>query len=326
MLRVGYPEKLAYALPNEIPAGVELVPLADSLSEEISLDVLIGDPYPSRTILKWPHLRGVKLLLALLAGTEWAPPLVGPSVTICNARGAHTLATAEWVITAILSMLKYIPLHIEVQKSGKWKRRFEAAHLYADLHNDRRELLPPVMQEELTGKRVLLIGYGSIGQQIESFLAPFKVELTRVARTARTTSDGHAICAITELDTLIPQAEIIILILPSTDETHHLFDARRIALMQQGALIVNAARGPIIDTGALVEALTAGRIRAALDVTDPEPLPENHPLWHCPNTLITAHIGGSSPNFAIRSMSVAFEELRRYVNAEPLQNVVQQGR
>jgi phosphoglycerate dehydrogenase-like enzyme len=325
MLRLGYPEKLAYALPDILPAGIELVPLSDQPTEEIALDVLIGDPYPSRTILKWPHLRGVKLLLSLLAGTEWAPPLVGPSVTICNARGAHTLATAEWVITAIFAMLKYIPLHIDVQKSGKWKRRFEAASLYADIHNDHREIIPPIMQEELTGKRVLLIGYGSIGQQIESFLTPFNVELTRVARTTRNT-DGQQIHAITELDFLIPLAEIIILILPATDETHHLFDSRRIALMRQGALIVNAARGPIIDTDALVAALTAGLIRAALDVTDPEPLPETHPLWHCPNTLITAHIGGSSPSFAIRAMHVAFEELRRYINNEPLQNVVQQGK
>jgi phosphoglycerate dehydrogenase-like enzyme len=325
MLRVGYPEQLTYALPKEIPAGIVLIPLADTLTGEIALDVLIGDPFPSRTILKWSHLRGVKLFLALLAGTEWAPPLVGPSVTICNARGAHTIPTAEWVITAILSMLKYIPLHIEVQKSGKWKRRFEAAPHYANLHNDHRELLPPVMQEELTNKSVLLIGYGSIGQQIESFLAPFNVSLTRVARTART-SDGQTIHAITELDALIPSAEIIILILPATDETHHLFDARRLALMQQGALIVNAARGTIINTDALVAALTACRIRAALDVTDPEPLPESHPLWNCPNTLITAHIGGSSPNFAIRSMAVAFDELRRYINGEPLQNIVQQGK
>lgn len=323
MTRVGYPEKLAFALPAEIPAGVELVPLADQLEGTVELDVLIGDPYYSRTIAKWPHLRGVKLLLALLAGTEWAPPLVGPTVTICSARGAHSIATAEWTLTAMLSMLKYIPLHAEIQKSGQWKRRFEMAKHYAEVTGDERELQPPVLQEELHGKNVLMVGHGSIGQEIEKLLTPFEVKLTRVARSARETPRVHAIA---ELDALLPEAEIVVLILPATEETRYLIDARRLALMKQGTLIVNAARGTIIDTDALVTALQAGHVRAALDVTEPEPLPEGHPLWHCPNTLITAHIGGSTPMFARRAVRVAFEELARYVKGEPLKNVVQVGR
>jgi phosphoglycerate dehydrogenase-like enzyme len=115
----------------------------------------------------------------------------------------------------------------------------------------------------------------------------------------------------------------VILILPSTAESHHLIDRCQLSLMRQGALLVNAARGPIVDTDALVDALNAGRIRAALDVTDPEPLPEGHPLWSCPNLLLTPHVAGSSPQFAIRSLKTAAEELRRYINGEPLRNVVQ---
>jgi len=151
-------------------------------------------------------------------------------------------------------------------------------------------------------------------------LAPFNVNLLRVARGTRTEPLVHAIG---DLDSLLPRAEIVILILPSTEETYRLIGARQLALMPQGALLVNAARGPIVDTDALVETLNAGRIRAAIDVTDPEPLPEGHPLWSCPNLLITPHIGGSSPQFAPRALRVAADELRRYINGEPLQNVVQ---
>jgi phosphoglycerate dehydrogenase-like enzyme len=151
-------------------------------------------------------------------------------------------------------------------------------------------------------------------------LTPFTVEVTRVARTAR---DNPKVYAINELDKLIPQAQIIVLILPSTAETRHLVSTRQLELMKQGTLVVNAARGPIVDTDALVHALNAGRIRAAVDVTDPEPLPIEHPLWKCPNLLITPHIGGSSTQFAPRSIKTAELELRRYMAGEPLRNVVQ---
>jgi phosphoglycerate dehydrogenase-like enzyme len=126
-----------------------------------------------------------------------------------------------------------------------------------------------------------------------------------------------------ELENLLPLAHIVILILPHTAESHHLIGARQFALMQQGALLVNAARGPIVDTNALVEALQSGRIRAAIDVTDPEPLPDGHPLWSCPNLLITPHVGGSGPQFAPRAIQIAREELRRYMAGEALHNVVQ---
>jgi len=205
-----------------------------------------------------------------------------------------------------------------VQREGVWKRRFEAPARYAKINSDTRFLYPPVMLEELTGKHVLLIGHGSIGQEIERLLEPFRVELTRVARTAR-----EGVHAVSELDSLLPQAEIVILILPATDESHHLIGSRQLALMRQGALLVNAARGPIVDTDALVAALQGGRIRAALDVTDPEPLPEGHPLWSCPNLLITPHVAGSSPQFGPRAVQVAADELRRYIHGEPLHNVVQ---
>jgi len=307
-------------LLNDFPAEVELIQLSDSPGPEVDIDVWIPDAYPTRAMRTWPKLRGVRLVLSLMAGTEWIPRTVGPHVTICNARGAHNISTAEWTLASILAMLKHFPFFIEVQRSGLWKRRFEASANYVAITGDTRPLYPPVMLEELSGKTVLLVGYGSIGKEIERMLAPFHVDLLRVARSARSQPTVHPV---SELDSLLPKAQVVILILPATPESNKLIGPRQLALMPQGALLVNAARGPIVDTDALVDALKAGSIRAALDVTDPEPLPEGHPLWSCPNLLITPHVGGSSPQFAVRGLAVAADELRRYLAGGPLRNVVQ---
>lgn len=320
MLKVGYPAIFDADLLSFMPKGVELIPLSDGLNDEVHIDVWIPDPYQSRAKNIWPHLRGVKLVLALLAGTEWIPAVVGPHVTICNARGAHNISTAEWTLSAILTMLKYFPLYLDIQRTGDWRRRYEATEMYTRLNPGVRKIYPPVMLEELTGKKVLLVGYGSIGKDIERMLEPFQTEIVRVARTARTDPTVHPV---TKLDELLPNAEIVVLILPLTEESHGLIGTKQFELMRHGALLINAARGPVVNTHALVEALNAGKIRAAVDVTDPEPLPNDHPLWHCPNLLITPHIGGSSPQFARRALKIAAEELTRYSQGQPLENVVQ---
>ena len=320
MLRVGYPVSLPVELFRDFPSDVELVPVSETQGDEIHIDVWVPDPYSTRALRAWPRLRGVRLVLSLMAGTEWIPGAVGPHVTICNARGAHNISTAEWTVSAILTMLKHFPLFLDIQREGKWKRRFEAPKHYAEITGDKRPVYPPVMLEELTGKTVLLVGHGSIGKEIERMLAPFDVHMVRVARSARSEPEVHAA---SELDNLLPRADVVALILPSTDETKDLIGSRQLGLMKQGALLVNAARGPIVNTDALVEALHSGRIRAAIDVTDPEPLPEGHPLWSCPNLMITPHIGGSSKEFSPRGMRTAAGEVRRYLKGEPLENVVQ---
>jgi phosphoglycerate dehydrogenase-like enzyme len=320
MIRVGYPAILPQELFSDFPDGVELIALSEHIEHELEIDVWIPDPYPTRAQRVWPHLRGVRLVLSLMAGTEWIPAIVGPDVTICNARGAHNISTAEWTLSAILAVLKYFPLYFDIQRSGQWKRRFEATQQYERITGDQRPLYPPVMLEELTGKTVLMVGYGAIGKEIERMLAPFNVDLLLMARTARTEPLVHPVA---ELDHLLPNADIVVLILPLTEDSRGLIGSRQLALMRQGALLVNAGRGPIVQTDALVEALHAGRIRAALDVTDPEPLPDGHPLWSCPNLLITPHIGGSTPQFAPRAVKIAAAELRRYISGEPLHNAVQ---
>ena len=320
MLRVGYPATLAAELFSDFPKEVEFISLPDTLDHDVDIDVWIPDPYSNRAIKTWPHLRGVRLVLALLAGTEWIPGVVGPHVTICNAHGAHNISTAEWTVASILAMLKYFPFYLDVQHAGQWKLRYKASANYAELTGDARPIYPPVMLEELTGKKVLLVGYGSIGKEIERMLAPFHVDMVRVARSARTQPE---VFVVGDLDKLLPRAEVVILILPSTPETQGLIGQRQFGLMRQGALLVNAARGPIVDTDALIDALQSGKVRAALDVIDPEPLPDGHPLWSCPNLLITPHVGGSSPQFARNALRVAAAELRRHMNGEPLQNIVQ---
>jgi len=320
MLRVGYPATLSFELFRDFPEGIELIPVSDKMDHDAEIEVWIPDPYSTKAIRAWPRLNGVRLVLAMMAGTEWIPGTVGPHVTICNARGAHNIATAEWTLSAILTMLKYFPLYLDIQRSGVWRRRIEASAHYAMITGNMSAMYPPVLAEELTGKKVLLVGYGAIGKEIERMLQPFAVEMLRVARSARSEPEVHAV---SELDTLLPRADVVILILPSTAESRGLIGKRQLGLLRQGALLVNAARGPIVVTDALVEVLNSGRIRAALDVTDPEPLPEGHPLWSCPNLLLTPHIGGSTPQFAPRALRIVADELRRYMKGEPLKNVVQ---
>lgn len=323
MLKVGYPDAIAKDLLKQFPDGIELIPVPAAPSGEITLDVWIAPPGPAWGRKVWPHLRGVTVALSLMAGTEWLTELVGPTVTVCNAQGAHSISTAEWTVAAVLAMLKYFPFYRDLQRNADWRGRSQASKDYAAIHDDHRPQYPPILQEELHGKRILIVGYGDIGKTIERYLMPFGVTITRIARSARTNPEVHAV---SELDRLLPDAEIVILILPHTPESHGLIGAAQLCLMQQGALLVNAARGPIVQTDALVEALNTGHIRAAVDVTDPEPLPPEHPLWKCPNLLITPHVGGSTPQFSPRAMQIAADQVRRLVAGQRLINVVQQGK
>jgi len=327
-LKVGYPAALPAELAALFPTGpeVELIPIPANPEAEIAIDFWIPPPAGALGEKVWPHLRGVKIAQSMMAGTEWLTKLVGPYVTVCNAQGAHSISTAEWTMAAILATLKYLPLYRDLQNQSEWGSRKHGSAVYAALHHDERPQFPPVMQEELHGKRVLIVGYGDIGKTIERMLMPFGVEITRIARTARGAStSGPEVHAVTELDALLPEAEIVILILPLTDETHGLIGAKQLALMPQGALLVNAARGPIVQTEALVDALHSGHIRAATDVTDPEPLPADHPLWKCPNLLITPHVAGSTPQFSPRAIRIAVEQVRRVLAGESLRFVVQQA-
>jgi phosphoglycerate dehydrogenase-like enzyme len=325
-LRVGYPSALAPELLKLFPSEIDLIPIPSQPQGNYDIDLWIPPPAPVLGQRIWPHLRGVKTALSLMAGTEWLTDLVGPAVTVTNAQGAHSISTAEWTVSATLAMLKYFPLYRDLQLAADWPGRRQASKDYAYLHRDDRPQFPPILQEELHAKRVLIVGYGDIGKTIETYLIPFGVEITRVARTPRPATDlTPEVHPVTQLDDLLPHAEIVILILPHTPESHGLIGAKQLALMPQGALLVNAARGPIVQTDALVAALNAGKIRAALDVTDPEPLPADHSLWKCPNLLLTPHVAGSTPQFSPRAFQIATDQIRRLLKGEPLIHVVQVG-
>jgi phosphoglycerate dehydrogenase-like enzyme len=238
----------------------------------------------------------LKLVQLLSAGAEQFTGKLPEGVVLCNARGAHTPSTAEWAVTAALAAQRDLPAFVREQEAGRWA---------------------PHTARSMVGAKVLVVGAGDIGRTIGRMLAGFDVELTYVARTAR-----EGVHPTDQLPQLLPEADVVVLIVPVTAETRGLVDARFLAAMKDGALLVNAARGVVVDTDALLAELASGRLRAALDVTDPEPLPEGHPLWSAPNLLLTPHVAGAVPDTNERAAAAVTEQLRRVVAGEPLANVV----
>ncbi|HEX2761968.1 MAG TPA: NAD(P)-dependent oxidoreductase, partial [Rhizomicrobium sp.] len=244
-------------------------------------------------------------------------PLIPADITLCSARGVHDAPTAEWAVTATLAMQKYLPFYAELQRRADWAGKDKAEDIYLLSEGAKREPDCPVLVEEAADKTVLIVGYGSIGAAIEVRLAPFGCQFLRIARSAR-----EGVAPVSALDALLPQADIVILTTPLTRETRGLIDGERIARMKRGALLVNAGRGAVVVTDALVKALNEGRIRAALDVTDPEPLPADHPLWRAPNLLITPHLATDTPRFMGRAFAFAGEQAQRFARGEKLLNII----
>lgn len=317
MLKVGIPESVGSDLHRLFPkdAALEVIPFQPSRPFEV--EFWIAPPWTQQAHQVWPWLRGVRVVQATVAGVDGILSLIPKDVVLCDARGAHTIPTAEWTVAAILSSLKYLPLYRDVQQAGVWSRRKEGEDRYRSLHPSQEKLYPTVLCEELHARQVLIVGYGDIGRAIEARLLPFGVEIVRIARTAREGVHGAE-----KLMDLLPAADVVVLIVPFTSETTGMMGAPQIAKMKQGALLVNAARGPVVDTDALLAALHEGRIQAAIDVTDAEPLPDAHPLWSAPNLLITPHIAGSTPMFMRRAMQFAATQVGRYLRGEPLENRV----
>jgi phosphoglycerate dehydrogenase-like enzyme len=244
-------------------------------------------------LAKLPRLRLIQLMSA---GAERVIPHIPAGVTLCNARGAHDVAVAEWTMTVILAQLRQLPRFVAAQRAGTWD---------------------PAAGRPLAGRTVLIVGYGSIGEAVERLLVPFGVTVERVARRARPGVSG-----LDELPAALPRADIVILLVPLTPATKGLVDARFLGQMRDGAMLVNAARGSVVDTAALLAELSSGRLSAALDVTEPEPLPEGHPLWSAPGLLLTPHVAGAMTTGMPRVMTLVRDQLARYAAGEPLLNVV----
>ncbi|MFD7816160.1 2-hydroxyacid dehydrogenase [Streptomyces sp. NPDC059785] len=251
-----------------------------------------------------PRMTSVQAVQTLSAGIDHVQPglkYLRDGVQLCNARGVHEASTAELTLTLVLASLRGIPDFVRAQDKEEWRSGFRPA---------------------LADKSVLIVGYGSIGAAIEDRLVPFEpARITRIARSSRTTERGP-VHPFTEAPALLPEADVVILSTPLTDTTRGLVNADFLARMKDGALLVNVARGPVVDTKALLAELESGRITAALDVTDPEPLPQGHPLWHAPGVLISPHVGGPTSAFLPRAERLLVAQLNRFARREPLVNVV----
>jgi phosphoglycerate dehydrogenase-like enzyme len=249
------------------------------------------------------RMRNVRVVQTLSAGVDHIAPHLDrlpPGVSLCNARGVHEASTAELVLALVLASLRGIPRFVRGQANEKWYSGFYPA---------------------LADRRVLIVGYGSIGAAVEDRLAGFECEVDRVARSARQSPRGP-VHAFGDLPQLLPQADVVVLTAPLTEQTRGLADAQFLAAMKDGALLVNVSRGPVVDTKALLVEAESGRLTAALDVTDPEPLPSGHPLWHAPGVLISPHVGGSTSAFMPRARRLVVAQLQRFAAGQELANVV----
>lgn len=245
------------------------------------------------------RLPKVRVVQSLTAGYEHLAPYLPDGVTLCNARGVHDASTAELAVTLTLASLRGTPDWVRAHDRHAWEEGW---------------------YDSLADKTVLVVGYGSIGKAIEARLQGFECDVLRVARRAR---DGVA--SYTALPSLLGRADVVIMIVPLTDETRGMVDGSFLASMRDGALLVNVSRGAVVDTDALVVEVSGGRLRAALDVTDPEPLPADHALWDAPGVLISPHLGGTTTAFEPRARRMVVAQLARFAADEPLANIVVGG-
>ncbi|HET7397748.1 MAG TPA: 2-hydroxyacid dehydrogenase [Intrasporangium sp.] len=307
-LVVSVPEEQYAAVLRELP-GVDAVvwDLADDhpRGEELRLVV---PPYQSRVELakRLGRLDRLQVVQLLTAGYDDVLGDVPDGVALCNAAGVHDASTAELAVALALASIRRLPEFVQAQDEGLWLR-------------------PPV-GPALADSRVLVVGYGQIGQAVARRLAPFEVTVTAVASRRREGDDlVDVVHGIDELPTLVPEADVLILVVPLSDDTRGLVDADLLALLPDGAVVVNVARGPVVDTDALVAACAGGRIRAAVDVTDPEPLPPDHPLWRTPGVLLSPHVGGATRAMAPRAGALLRRQVEALRDGRPLRNVVVQA-
>jgi|SRR5579862_1481824 len=315
LVRVGVDESIDPSLLVEFPDEAQLVRIPENPDRQYEIDFWVAAMPPRILRRQWPYLTGVKVIQAPWAGVDTLLGLFPPDVILCDGRGVHEIPTAEWAVAVILAMQKCLPFFMSMQSIGKWAQGQQAQQNDASLPTKIKD--PPAPIRDVAGTTILIVGYGSIGQAVEARLTPFWTRFLRVARNPR-----EGVVSVNQLDDLLGQADTVLLTAPLTSETRGMIDARRIGKMKQGALLVNASRGALVDTKALLQALQAKRIRAALDVTDPEPLPPDHPLWKAPNLLLTPHVGGDSENFMARAFQLVREQVIRMVRGEALLNVV----
>lgn len=308
-----FPTQLFVEALAPAPAGFDLAVwnLADEPEgfdpDTVALAVVSSDggQEPMKRLATLPALRAVQ---TTSIGYDYVRDQVPPGVTLSNGASVHEPSTGELGVTLTLAALRRIPTFVRNMSDGRWGGSY-----YQDDEDS--------TAESLVGKRVLIVGYGGVGQAVADRLAGFGAELVPVARTARSGRHG-AVHALAELPTLLPGADVVVLALPLSPETRHVVDREFLAALKPGALIVNVGRGGLVDTDALLEALTARTVRAALDVTEPEPLPADHPLWRAPGVLISPHVGGATDILWPKLVALLSDQIDRFAHGRPLRNLV----
>lgn len=281
-------------LPDDVRPADPFLPIATRPEDVVFYVPRYMGPVEDLALMA--HMPNLRVVQLLTAGYDNALAHLPPGVTLCNAGGVHDASTAELGIGLILASQRGIDSFARAMPQGAW--------LYS-------------RRPSLADRSVLIVGAGGVARALRDRLLPFEVLVTLVGRTAR-----EGVAGIAELPDLLGRADIVVLAVPLSDETRGLVGVEFLARMRDGALLVNLSRGPVVDTDALVDAVASGRIRAALDVTDPEPLPPGHPLWTAPGVLISPHVGGNTTAFLPRARRLVADQLRRFVAGQPLASVV----
>jgi phosphoglycerate dehydrogenase-like enzyme len=280
-----------------VPHDVELVPIDDALDYD-TVPFLVPAAGDRSVLGVLSELTRLEVVQVMSAGTDWIEDHVPPQAMLCNARGARDGPVAEWILGALLGASTRL---LACSDATSWDRSHPL--------------------QDLGAWTVLVIGMGSIGRRLAVVLEPLGTRVIGVG--SRPHDDLHGP---EELPRLLGQSDAVVILAPLTDATRGLIDAAALARMRDGALLVNAARGPMVDTAALVAELESGRLCAVLDVVDPEPLPDGHPLWRAPGLLsMTPHIAGDSPAGNRRAAELAGDQLARWWRDEELLNVVRRG-
>ncbi|MCV7010791.1 phosphoglycerate dehydrogenase [Mycolicibacterium madagascariense] len=258
--------------------------------------IVVGWEHPEVIGPRLAQLPELRLVQTLNAGYEQWLPHLPDGVMLSNGRGAHGGSSAEWVMAALLSIYRDLATFRRYQEQGTWQ---------------------PRDTETMIGKRIVVLGAGDLAQNLAARLAPFETEVTLVGTHAR-----EGVRAMSDLDDLLPDADAVVAMLPETEATHHVVDAAFLSRLRDGAVVVNVGRGGAVDTDALLAELNSGRLRAALDVTDPEPLPDGHPLWSAPNLLLTPHVAGSTEGAWDRAWRIALEQIAVFADGGRPPNLV----
>jgi phosphoglycerate dehydrogenase-like enzyme len=268
---------------------------------EIAKTTFLVAPYRATALEpeQLAYMPRLQLIQLLSAGFEAWAEVVPRGVTLCSGRGLHGSSTAELAVAGILMHLHGHVQLLEQQRRGEWR---------------------PLPRSSCSGRKVLVIGAGDIGSTVADVLTTLGATVTLIGRTAR-----PGVLAQESLPELLPEQDVIVLSMPLTEDTRGLVDADFLRRLRPGCILVNVARGGIVVTGALVDALRAGRVKAVLDVADPEPLPSDHPLWAAPGLILTPHVGGGAEGWERRATALVLDQLARLADRRPLRNVVMDG-